>query len=281
MRKHRGIKTLVITAIAFLIAGSMMIGAGLVKGGSISYLHIGKDNAKWWPFSFGVGVLSVFERDNDDSFVNLFDDDKESWTLSLQDTRHLEIDVDLGSIIVKKGETSQVRFVNLDQDHVSVKQEEGKQKVKVKHPNVWNIEVNGYIEVTLSEQDITLDVETDMGDIEISELRFEKLSVDCALGNIELNEVTTSDCDVDQNAGNVTMSGTFLNRTKVENDMGNIEIILSGKESEYRLKVDNDLGNTAIGDAHHNGHSKISQNNQAKHSLSVSNHLGNIDIQFR
>lgn len=281
MRKHRGIKTLVIAAIAFLIAGSMMIGAGLVKGGSISYLHIGKDNTKWWPFPFGVGVLSVFERDNDNSLVNLFDDDKESWTVSLQEARHLEIDVDLGNIIVKKGDTSSVRFVNLDKDYVSVKQESGKQKVKVKHPNTWNIKDNGYIEVTLSEQDITLDVETDMGDIEISELRFAKLSVDCALGNIELDEVTTSDCEVDQNAGNVAMSGTFLNKTKVENDMGNIEIILSGKESEYRLKVDNDLGNTVIGDAHHNGHSKISQNDQAKHSLSVSNHLGNIDIQFR
>lgn len=287
MKKRRSIKKLVIAAIACLIIGSMMIGAGLIQGGDISYLHIGKDNTKWWPWDMSIGVLNTDIGDIDIGDIDVGDNDlfhkkdTKTWNVALHDTKDLEIVMDIGDVMIKKGSVSQVRFVDMRSEDVTVKEEKGKQKIIVKHPKNWNSKIDGHIEVSLSEDDLTLDVDMDLGDIEIEDLHFAKLSVDCALGDINLNHVTTANCEIDQNAGDILMNGTFLNQTEVENDLGDIDITIIGKEDEYNLKIDNDLGTTSIGDEQHSGSSEIKQNKKAKHTLSVSNHMGDIDIQFR
>lgn len=228
-----------------------------------------------------IGVLNTDVGDIDIGDNDLFHKiNKESWTATLSDGKDFEIDMDIGDVEVKRGSKSQIRFVNIKSDYVSIKEEKGKQKITIKHPKVWNLQNDGYIEVTLSEKDLNLEIDANMGCVCVEDLSFAKLSIDCDLGDIDLNNVMTSNCEIDQNAGDITMNGTFLNKTEIENDMGDIDITLTGKEEDYNIKIDNDLGDTSVGDEYYSGSSKITQNKKAKHALSVSNHMGDINVQF-
>ena len=40
MKKHRGIRALVLVSIALMILGSLCIGVGIAKGGDLSLIHI-------------------------------------------------------------------------------------------------------------------------------------------------------------------------------------------------------------------------------------------------
>ena len=48
MKKHRGIRTLVVVSVVLMVLGSLCIGVGIAKGGDLRYLHVDKDTVDWW-----------------------------------------------------------------------------------------------------------------------------------------------------------------------------------------------------------------------------------------
>ena len=56
MKKHRGIRTLVVVSVVLMVLGSLCIGVGIAKGGDLRYLHVDKDTVDWWPFNGSFGI---------------------------------------------------------------------------------------------------------------------------------------------------------------------------------------------------------------------------------
>ena len=279
MKKKRVGKVLVVIALVCIMLGAMMIGAGFASGGSISSLHVGKDNTSWWPFHVSIGLY----HDGEFGIITSEEDDDNtaSWDRELPSGTKLKIDMDQGDIKVKKGAGASVQFTKIKESNVSFYEEDGTQVIKIKHPNHFMNINGGRIEITLPEKDYDLEIDNNLGDITIEDLSFDHLDIDNDLGDITLSSILSKDTSIEENSGDVSVQGTFGGRTKIENDLGDIQIDLNGDRDAYALEVSNHLGDTNIDGEIHEFQSKIKENKGKADSLKVENHLGYIRITFR
>lgn len=283
MKKKRIGKVLVVIASICVIIGAMLVGAGFARGGNIDALHVGKDNTEWWPFSANVGLYyrgSAGMIMIDDENINP-SKGNHIWEQELDANDKWDIKVDMGDIVVKKGSKTSIKVQNIDKSYVSLKKDDGVQVIQVKHPNNKLHNKEAKIELTLPENEYTIEIENKLGDITISDLTFRKMEIEDDLGDIQLSNIESKATEIDEKSGDISLKGSFTGKTSIENNLGDIHIEMTGKRDEYYLKISNDLGDTTINEDVYELHCKLKQNQGGKHLLEVDNNLGDINIQFR
>lgn len=274
MRRNKAGKVFMILAIICVMLGSVLIGAGFVSGGKLSYLHIGRDTISWWPF--------------DDIGVNLGGSDgqytssKDSWTTQLGDKRKIKIDSDLGDIEVRRGNQQEVVFHDVPRDYVTIKETGDEIEINIDYPRTFNFSgiQGGKLILYLKDAVYDLDIEDNLGDIRVQDLRFSNLDIESHLGDVTAENVETDKLKIDQNCGDITVSGKLLNTSTIENDLGDIHVSVNGNINEYDYKVKNNLGDTLVNGKRSSGHSNIETNTGKDHQLKVTNHLGEISVDF-
>lgn len=122
-----------------------------------------------------------------------------------------------------------------------------------------------FVKITVPDSVMSLDVETS-SKTEISNLIMEKIELDVALGDtlienttanileveanlghIELNHCSFDTLKADLDMGNLTTSNLeIFTSAKFKNDMGSLNIDLSGKESDYNFISSVDMGSLSI-----------------------------------
>jgi len=190
---------------------------------------------------------------------------------SFKDITDLNIDLDVGEMIVKEadGDEFSVHAEDVNESYVC---EEKDGTLFIRHKEVkkfrfwsfgWN---NREAKIVLEVPRGTVFDETQMvigvGKIELSDFQSKNLSIDCGVGAAYLEGRITGDCNL--NCG-----------------VGEIKMKLSGNEEDYDYEVDCGIGEVRIGDRSYTalGHSSA-QNNHADNNMNIECGVGSVKVTF-
>lgn len=274
MRNNKkGTRILFILAMVLMIGGGMLVGAGMVSGGSLEYLHIDGNVLGWGRF----GNIGIFTGDRSESGSN------STWTTSLAKKTKIKIDANLGDIEVRKGDRQEAVFQDISKDDVTIKENGNELEIVIDVPTWFNIGADncGKLIVYLEDDQYDLDIDDHLGDIKVDGLTFDSLEIDCNLGDVKVTQVETNKLSIDQNCGDITVDGSLRNKTEIENDLGDVTVTVRGNKAEYDYQIKNNLGDTRVDGERSEINANIKTNNGKDHRLEVTNHLGDIDVEFK
>ncbi|MEG0527591.1 MAG: DUF4097 family beta strand repeat-containing protein [Longicatena sp.] len=279
MKKHRGAKITVIISFILIICGSLLLGAGVVQGGSLRYLSVNSNTVSWWPFGFGNIGVGFFDEAFDDDFM----DSSNSGTSEKQlgDVKSFSIDADVADIEIHRGTTNKIRYRVRSNQNISIDENSGNVSVALKHKRGINHN-NGSIYVELKDEIYDkIKVDCAVGEISINGTKTKELIVKADLGNIELEDIYSEETKVDEKCGEINIDGVLLGRSEISNKLGSTDVNIKGNPSEYRYEVKNSLGSTQIMDSDHDGKADVAGgNSSAKNFISIKNSLGDIELEF-
>ncbi|MBQ3015865.1 MAG: DUF4097 family beta strand repeat protein [Clostridia bacterium] len=139
---------------------------------------------------------------------------------------------------------------------------------------------------------LTLDLETELGDVTLSGINAEKLHASAENGFIALNDITSNGIiDLETERGEIEMFGTITatgleaetgsgdishkdgiitaDKISFSSDVGDVLATLAGKESDYTVLIEKDLGS-----------SNISNSTSGPRRLEIELDFGSVEIYF-
>lgn len=178
----------------------------------------------------------------------------------------IEIDADSYNVIIEQGEEANVSYNALKDANINFTYENGKLFFKDESKLTFlSGNANREIRITIpKDKELAgMNVETDSGNITISNIKCEMINVKVDSGNINMSsdiakkliakadsgnvdlngELESIEADVD--SGNLNLSGNVY-IVKAETDSGDITINSTKSQSEMRLNLDTDFGNITI-----------------------------------
>lgn len=283
MKKIINTRSIVICAILSILIGSFCIGAGVMKGGDLKYLHIGKDTVSWWPFRMTIGIFQ--NEMYDDHFVEVGFTDKNGTgsTTDIKDIKSLKIDMNRGDIDIRKGNVNKIELQNIDPSDMKLNNEDGNVNIQVDLPNSTILVSNPKIKITIKEDILDdVNVNLDLGDITFNDVKAKHFDVSNSLGDFKATRIESDEMNVNLDAGDVDIEGMLSNTTTIQNHLGDIKLRIDGLKEDYNYKIKNDLGDTSYADATYDFRCDIDNGNQsAMHMLDIKQNLGDIKVSFR
>jgi len=144
----------------------------------------------------------------------------------------------------------------------------------------------------------TIDIQSDMGDVKLSDINTNSLDINLDLGdvaienvkanranfNLDLGELTASNFEsngltAELDLGSAKISGHLAGDIDISCDLGDIKITTDIPKSDYNYDVEVDLGNFKL-DGSKQG-SPYESSNGAANSFELNCSLGNISIDFQ
>lgn len=276
MKKRKGIKVFIIIAFVFILLGSIFIGAGLMKGGSLKYLSISKETASWWPFEHGsMGInFDIFDEDISVSTKN--------YEETLDSVKSVFIDADAADITIRRGTQNKLIYKIRKKEYLSIRNNHGDLNIQVDHHNhLHNMNTKIILELRDDVYDSII-VDSKMGDVLIEDVHAKAMNVNMKLGDVELKNIVSQSLNVDQKCGDIDVEGVLLNKTTISNKLGETQVYVRGNKNDYRYEVKNTMGDSEILGMEHEFSTDISSGNAAAHNLiQIDNKLGDIELDIR
>lgn len=266
-------RILVIAAVLLTLLGGAFIGVGIAQGGSLRYLHVGKDTASWWPFSgtFGIGYDGAWEEEH-----------YQSWKRSLPHNEDLSLDISIGDIVFQEGETQEIQFQNFNKEDVTIKQEHQTTKIKVKGEGAFLHNNHKKVIVTMPKKAFKkIEIDNKMGDITMDNLYVDKLEIEVKMGDIKVHHLVSKALQVENKAGDIEIFGNLTGRSEIENKMGDITVAVKGKAEDYFMHVQTKMGDTSINGSSYEGSSDIRQGKEnSANQIRMEAKMGDVKLRF-
>lgn len=263
-------KVSMLIACICIVLGAMLIGAGFGLGGELhDVLGV----------NFGNVRLGIWGNGGSTGKTE---------TIELSEFDTLTMDISIGDIIVKRGNSLALTIVNVPSDEYSVKQDGTALTIKSHQDvNLFNFSLDrfDYEFVLTVPKDMEIkqaDITSNMGDIEVSNLLFRELSITQHMGDMELSDVDSEEIKLDQNMGDITYKGSHPGNMNVDNAMGDIEIMIQDAMSNYRYHCSTSMGSIKVNNQHQDGFSEelSGGSSNAPYEVIVDNAMGDIEVEF-
>ena len=157
-----------------------------------------------------------------------------------------------------------------------------------------NCEINIAIPQNISID--TLDIASDVGDLEISGLTANKMTIDsdtgeCKISNCTIDNLTTKsdvgdikfeDCqtditDVNNNVGNIELKDITFNSLNATSDVGDIDISSACNIKNYSFDLSSDIGEVEVFSDNHGKKYKISGDSDKK--IIAASNIGDVEVK--
>ena len=264
MKKRKSITILLILASIFLALGIGIITVGFVQGG-----HIYFQQQRFGPISTLV-----------------FTDKKTTNMTDMYTSNHkvisIQLDADLGDIIVEEGDEFSVEFKNFEDGEIQYKDNNGEIEIEAS-VNSINVSLSGInnngrkIIVRVPKTCKEIEIDANLGSVNIYNLTLKKLDVNVDLGSVEAIDIDIEEADFDLNLGDLKFQGNILEKFESNAALGSLDIYLSGTKSDYGYDLKTDLGNISIDASNHHNYE---EKNNSKPLISAKANLGDIKIRF-
>ena len=198
------------------------------------------------------------------------------------DLRALNMEISLGNIRVKTGKELRVDYTGDDKYRPDVSQENGilsvtQPKVQ-KHFNFNIKDIHAEVTVTLPEGYAfeNVDIQENLGDIDIRDLTADKLTVADDLGDIDIKDCLIGDIDIAADLGDVDIDGCVFSKLYIEEDLGDVTVSTPQDLSGAALDLETDLGTVKIDGEDQGKRHTRSGNGEIK--ITVQNDMGDITL---
>lgn len=288
-------KYLIGVAAGLLVLGFVLMGGGWAMGAQTSLtVHF-----FGYPMNVGIhGISSNGTVETVDGEYKMVSD------LDLDAYQDLEIDIGLGDVIFCTADYYGVELEWYDANYaLHYTNENGKLKVwSTSTPSVGINMSSGYggtVTIYLPKGAALneVDVEADLGDVELWGFEAADLTVVADLGDVSITDVGAEQADltlnlgnlitsgfttrksltVDADLGNVELCGTYYGTVDVSADLGQVFIDTTLSKAEYRYELDVSLGDIYVDGREMDEHVKKGNGN---HSITVYADLGDIELCF-
>ncbi len=223
--------------------------------------------------------------------------------LSLAAFDKLDVDVDLGDVLVARGADYGVSLEWAGRNYALTYELDGDTlRVRSRSVSGVNLNFSGYggTAVVYVPEDAALErveLACGLGDVSVEDLSARSLSVDCDLGNMTLAGVAAGTLELEQSLGDITGTGLTVERSlTVDSDMGDtvlegdlqgkIELKASMGDVELRLEqgmdcyacdLETDMGEITVNGRREGDRFTASG---APHSLEIDNSMGSVTVKF-
>ena len=208
--------------------------------------------------AFGIGFLALnskgyeISKNKDIGSINL--DEKSTEAIDSIDKIYITAPIAKVNIIPEDRDNVHVHYHghipnNIKTDLVTKKvkntleiRTENKNHIKIGFSNFNNLEIflDVYVPNNYSKN---MDIESDLGDINISDFNLDQLEIDADLGNVNIENINAEKIEIDCDSGNI-IAKSIKGDTKAKADLGNIE--LSYEDFNYNLDAVSNLGSITI-----------------------------------
>ncbi|MHC1722128.1 MAG: DUF4097 family beta strand repeat-containing protein [Aminipila sp.] len=124
----------------------------------------------------------------------------------------------------------------------------------------------------------TLKLQIDAGDIKLTNLTADTAEVEMDLGDINTENIQTNNLTINNNLGDISVEGTLSGKNSFEAEMGDIKVETTLGKDKYTLKLDANLGDVKVDDADMSGNYNV--NNNTGNIINATTSAGDIKVKF-
>lgn len=251
------LKSCVIVSLCMIAAGFVLLGIGLLNGGSISYV-------------VDVRNFKVRTQSSAEDYVEK--------TLDMDAFSKLQLNVSVTNVEIRKGEDYQISY-NLPKDEIPTIEVKGQEVIVTgkdlnsQHFTIgvfqWDWEEDSSkkdcIVITVPENaeplEATLNVES--GDVRLQDMVFETVDICADYGDIDVSGVTSDCAEISAESGDITLKNIKFKDGNIRNEYGDLVVenasvekaVLGWESGDCKLKnlesnelqVTNEYGDVVIG----------------------------------
>ncbi|MGN0414791.1 MAG: DUF4097 family beta strand repeat-containing protein [Agathobacter sp.] len=134
------------------------------------------------------------------------------------------------------------------------------------------------VTITVPEDLQTIDINANVGDIDLNQITAESLSLDANVGDIDVSDCSFEKVVSDANVGDIDFENSGFQNMEISNDVGDVSV--SGIDlSDYQLELSTDVGEVSVNDKNYRKSYEQSGNSGCK--LTIDNSTGNIEVDYR
>ena len=135
-------------------------------------------------------------------------------------------------------------------------------------------------DITLSDQtNTTFSLYADAGDIDLENCAFGKSTVETDAGDFDLKNCTFTALSLYADAGDIDLENCTFTNMDISTDAGDIDIDSKEDLSGYRIALDTSYGDVTVNHKKQR-HSYSHDGNLSGHTLTVSTYAGDIDLNY-
>lgn len=128
----------------------------------------------------------------------------------------------------------------------------------------------------------SIDIELDMGNLDIEGLRAKSAGLNLDMGNLDIRDCEIGQLDAELNMGNMNAANVFFDMLDAEIDMGSVELTLNGKNKNgraiaYGFDIETDMGDIEVNGAEQGDKYKVPGDVLLKISCDMGDVLINLD----
>lgn len=187
------------------------------------------------------------------------------------------------SISVIEDDTNKIEFLNIDENDLTISNENGVYTINIANTNCNN-NYDQRVLVKVKDDSVLdlLKIDSQVGAISVKDLDFKEIDIYSNTGAIKLIDVDSEKTTVKADVGAIYMEGDFRNDTVIEGSVGAIDLELDDHHAAYDYVIHHNMGMVMIdGESMKLNTDEIANNNSsAKHHLKVTNDAGMINIDF-
>ena len=264
-------RIIALTATACIGIGIVLCVFGYALGGSMHEsfgIHYGKDG------DFGVGYVDS--------------EDQKPHASELSKFKHLEMDIQIGDITIKRGDRLMLYTEQLDADDYELIQDGDTLIINSKskhHISSFYFRIPEYHYILTVPKDTKLEsltLNSDMGDITIDQIALGRCNIYQSLGDIVISDVNYSEMDIDQKMGDVEYEGLGQGNMQIDNSMGDISVKLKDKEKFYTYELRTSMGSIETDRETADGASQSVESHpkDARYRIKAECSMGDIELEF-
>lgn len=218
-----------------------------------------------------------------------FDDEDKQDMIELSPFRHLEIDIDLGDITIKRGNELKLFTEHLDSDDYELTQSGDTLKLVAHKENFHFLSINlsnpDYHYILTIPEDIKLEsltLESAMGDIVVDQINANDIDIIQSLGDVSFYDVECETMTVEQKMGDVEYEGKGQGNMKIDNSMGDITVKIRDNADFYSYDLSTSMGSIETDKEEKEGASQniADHPRNAKYQLTMDCSMGDIELEF-
>ena len=147
--------------------------------------------------------------------------------------------------------------------------------------NIKNIDIDtDYGDVEISDISAgTVSINADSGDISMDRVSYDTMNIISDYGDIEGRVLKSKGLSIEADAGDIDLQGEFYGNTNIKSDNGDTDIVTTLKEELYTLDLYTDFGDVEAGSHKYEDFGYINQGN-GENIIKVVNDSGDINISF-
>ena len=264
-------RIIVLIATACIGIGIVLCVFGYALGGRMHEsfgIHYGKDGA------FGVGYYDS--------------EDQEPHVSELSAYKHLEMDIQLGDITIKRGDRFMLYTEQLDADDYELIQDGDTLTINSKskhHIFSFYFRLPDYHYILTVPKDVKLEsltLNSHMGDVTVDQIALNHCDIHQSLGDVVISDVNYAEMNIDQKMGDVEYEGLGQGNMQIDNSMGDISVKLKDKEKFYTYELRTSMGSIETDRETADGASQSVESHpkDARYRIKAECSMGDIELEF-